>query len=73
MVDMFEDTDSTCRSVIAQYGSIVLADVYHKEPCGNLILKDFIVDGDGLIPPAKVTVSKLRYTFYNGRGVYKPY
>lgn len=53
MVDMFEDTDSTCRSVIAQYGSIVLADVYHKEPCGNLILKDFVVDGDGLIPPAK--------------------
>lgn len=48
-----DDMDFDCSSSVGMYGAIVVADIYHKQPCGGIIAKSEIVDNDGNIPPDK--------------------
>lgn len=45
-----DDLDYVCHSCVAPYGSIVTCNAYCK-CCNSLLLKDKIVDDDGLHPP----------------------
>jgi len=49
-----DDMDFDCRSSVGMYGAVVIADIYHKQPCGGIIAKDEIIDNDGNIPPERV-------------------
>ncbi|QQV88312.1 hypothetical protein pEaSNUABM27_00009 [Erwinia phage pEa_SNUABM_27] len=47
-----EQIDSVCHSTMAPYGPIVICNAWCND-CGKQLLKDHIVDDDGLHPPKR--------------------
>lgn len=47
-----DELDFICRSCVGPYGAIVLCDVFCKR-CNTRLIKDKIVDDDGLHPPRR--------------------